>query len=219
VAAVVLGFLLLKALVLWAMARAMPLPLAGAAGVRAAGAGRRVRLRGLPGRAGRRVIDAEARRCWSAAVAVSMLLTPLLLVATDRWLLPRLRAASAARCPTWPRSPSRRTRRSSSPASAATARSWAGCSTPTACRHRAGPQTPRGRGVRRFGWPAFLWRRHPAGPAAHRRRRQARVMVLAIDDVEQSLAVVDLAREHFPQAAAGGAGAQRHALDGCASGA
>jgi glutathione-regulated potassium-efflux system ancillary protein KefC len=30
---------------------------------------------------------------------------------------------------------------------------------------------------------------------------QARVIVVAVDDVEQSLAIVDLARQHFPQAA------------------
>ena len=28
---------------------------------------------------------------------------------------------------------------------------------------------------------------------------EARVLVVAVDDVEQSLAIVDLAREHFPQ--------------------
>ena len=55
-------------------------------------------------------------------------------------------------------------------------------------------------GVRRFGWPAFygdatrLDLLRVAGAA------QARVIVVAIDDVEQSLAVVDLARQHFPQA-------------------
>jgi glutathione-regulated potassium-efflux system ancillary protein KefC len=54
--------------------------------------------------------------------------------------------------------------------------------------------------VRKFGWPAFygdatrldLLRVAGAG--------HARVIVVAIDDVEQSLAAVDLIREHFPQA-------------------
>jgi glutathione-regulated potassium-efflux system ancillary protein KefC len=53
-------------------------------------------------------------------------------------------------------------------------------------------------GVRRFGWRAFygdatrldLLRTAGAG--------EARVLVVAIDDVEQSLALVDMAREHFP---------------------
>ena len=53
--------------------------------------------------------------------------------------------------------------------------------------------------VRRFGWPVFygdatrLDLLRTAG-AAH-----ARVLVLAIDDMEQSLKVAALAREHFPQ--------------------
>jgi len=53
--------------------------------------------------------------------------------------------------------------------------------------------------VRRFGWPAFygdatrLDLLRTAGAA------QARVIVVAIDDVEQSLKVVDLVKEHFPQ--------------------
>jgi glutathione-regulated potassium-efflux system ancillary protein KefC len=56
-------------------------------------------------------------------------------------------------------------------------------------------------GVRRFGWPAFygdatrLDLLRVAGAA------QARVIVVAIDDVEQSLKAVDIIREHFPQAA------------------
>jgi glutathione-regulated potassium-efflux system ancillary protein KefC len=53
--------------------------------------------------------------------------------------------------------------------------------------------------IRRFGWPVFygdatrLDLLRTAGAA------QARVLVLAIDDVEQSLEVARLAREHFPQ--------------------
>jgi len=54
--------------------------------------------------------------------------------------------------------------------------------------------------VRRFGWKAFygdatrLDLLRTAGAA------RARVIVVAIDDVEQSMAVVDLAQQHFPQA-------------------
>ncbi len=53
--------------------------------------------------------------------------------------------------------------------------------------------------VRRFGWPVFygdatrldLLRTAGAG--------EARVLVLAIDDVDQSVEVAELVREHFPQ--------------------
>jgi glutathione-regulated potassium-efflux system ancillary protein KefC len=53
--------------------------------------------------------------------------------------------------------------------------------------------------VRRFGWPVFygdatrLDLLRTAGAA------QARVLVLAIDDVERRAWVADLVREHFPQ--------------------
>ena len=39
----------------------------------------------------------------------------------------------------------------------------------------------------------------PAGTAAHRRAEHARVLVVAVDDPEQSLKIVTLARKHFPQ--------------------
>jgi glutathione-regulated potassium-efflux system ancillary protein KefC len=56
----------------------------GAAGVhRAAGAGRRVRLRGVPGRGRRARVPAETASLLIGAVAVSMLVSPLLLVAVD----------------------------------------------------------------------------------------------------------------------------------------
>ena len=54
-------------------------------------------------------IDRATSSLLVAAVALSMLLTPLLLVAADRWLVPRLRrAATRARCPSWWRSRRRR---------------------------------------------------------------------------------------------------------------
>ena len=62
--------------------------------------------------------------------------------------------------------------------------------------------------LRRFGWRVFygdatrLDLMRMAGAA------EARVLVLAIDDVEQSLRVVEMAREHFPQPDHRRAGAQ-----------
>ncbi len=93
IAGVVAGFLAVKALVLWAMARAMPLP-----------APERpvfVVLLAQGGEFGFVVfqsaqqagtIDAPTSSLLVAAVAISMLLSPLLLVAADRWLTPRLAA-------------------------------------------------------------------------------------------------------------------------------
>ena len=141
-----------------------------------------------------------------------MLLTPLLLVAADRWLAPRLA-----------RAPAQRTLRRDQRAAARAGhhrrlRPLRPDRRPAALRQRpAAPPcwstTPtRSRRVRRFGWPVFygdatrldLLRTAGAG--------KARVLVLAIDDVEQSVEVAQLVREHFPQLHDRGAGAQRHAL-------
>jgi glutathione-regulated potassium-efflux system ancillary protein KefC len=54
--------------------------------------------------------------------------------------------------------------------------------------------------LRKFGWPAFYGDATRLDLLRTAGGERARVIVVAIDDVEQSLAVVDLAREHFPQA-------------------
>jgi glutathione-regulated potassium-efflux system ancillary protein KefC len=74
------------------------------------------------------VISAPVSSFLVAAVTISMLLTPLLLFAADRWWIRSSPAASGRSR----RSRSRSTSRSSSPASAATGRSSAGCCSPTA---------------------------------------------------------------------------------------
>jgi glutathione-regulated potassium-efflux system ancillary protein KefC len=87
VAAVVAGFLLLKAAVLWAMARtAMPLPLdERPVFVVLLAQGGEFGFVVFQGAFGAGVIDAATSSLLVAAVALSMLLTPLLLVAADRW--------------------------------------------------------------------------------------------------------------------------------------
>jgi len=199
VAAVVAGFLLVKAAVLFAMARTMPLPLqerpvftillaqGGEFGFvvfqTAQGAG---------------VIGAQASSLLVAAVALSMLATPLLLVLTDRFLAPRLAARGAARL-------DEISEEQQAPIVICGFGRYgqivgrllnANGLSATVLDHSAEQVET----VRRFGWPAFygdatrldLLRTAGAG--------QARVVVVAIDDVEQSLAVVDLVREHFAQA-------------------
>ena len=128
-----------------------------------------------------------------------MLLTPLALVAADRWWIPRLAGAEQAHA--WPRSASRRTRRWSSPAAAATARSSAACCyangiQPTLLDHDAESIEA----FRRFGWRVFygdatrldLLRIAGAG--------RAKVLVLAIDDIEQSLACAKVVLRALPAA-------------------
>ena len=85
VAAVVLGFLAVKAAVLWMMARKMPVPL----GYRPVfvillAQGGEFGFVVFQTALGAKVIGADVASLLVAAVALSMLLTPLLLVAADR---------------------------------------------------------------------------------------------------------------------------------------
>jgi glutathione-regulated potassium-efflux system ancillary protein KefC len=200
IAAVVLGFLIVKALVLWAMARLMPLP----APERPAfmillAQGGEFGFVVFQSAAGAGVIAQPTSSLLVAAVAISMLLTPLLLVAADRWWIPRLalgRRSAIAEL--------------SEPQSAPVIvvglgrygqivgrMLYANGITPTVLDHDA----EQIEAMRKFGWRAFygdatrLDLLRTAGAAS------AKVLVLAIDDVEQSLKVAALVREHFPNLA------------------
>jgi glutathione-regulated potassium-efflux system ancillary protein KefC len=200
VAAVVAGFLLLKALVLLAMAQLMPLPLAERPVF--------VLLLAQGGEFGfvvfqaalmAAVISSEAASLLVAAVALSMLLTPLLLVAIDRWLTPRLARHAAG-----PRLDEISDVQDAPIIIAGFGRYGqiigrlleANGLSATVLEHDA----EQVEAVRRFGWPVFygdatrldLLRTAGAG--------KARVFVLAIDDMAQSEQVARLVREHFPQA-------------------
>jgi glutathione-regulated potassium-efflux system ancillary protein KefC len=133
-----------------------------------------------------------------AAVALSMLMTPLLLAAIDRWIAPRLATAGRAARPAEIAEPQQ------APIIIAGFGRYgqivgrllnANGLSATVLDHDADQVET----VRRFGWPVFygdatrldLLRTAGAGTA--------RVLVLAIDDIDQSVAVARLAREHFPQ--------------------
>jgi len=199
VAAIVAGFLLLKALVLLAMARLMPLPLAERpVFVLLLAQGGEFGFVVFQAAAQSGVIASEAASLLVAAVALSMLLTPLLLVLLDRWLAPRLASAGATQRPDEISQPQQ------APIIIAGFGRYgqivgrllyANGLGATVLEHDADQVET----VRRFGWPVFygdatrldLLRTAGAG--------KARVLVLAIDDIEQSVAVAQLAREHFPQ--------------------
>ncbi len=94
IAALVAGFLLVKALVLWAMARLMPVPLAQRpVFVILLAQGGEFGFVVFQTALGAGVIDARTASLLVAAVAMSMLLTPLLLVAADRWWARHLKTA------------------------------------------------------------------------------------------------------------------------------
>ena len=198
VALIVLGFVAVKALVLVAMARAMKLPLAERPlFVILLAQGGEFGFVVFQAAAQAGVIDATTSSLMVAAVAISMLLTPLALVIVDRWVTPRLSARGA------PLMAEINEPQRQAVIIAGFGRYGqiigrlllANGITPTVLDH----DSEQIEGVRRFGWRAFygdatrLDLLRVAGAA------QARVLVVAIDDVEQSLALVDLAREHFPQ--------------------
>ncbi len=200
VAAVVAGFLLLKGAVLWAMTRWMAVPLKERAlFVILLAQGGEFGFVVFQTALGAGAISAEASSLLVAAVALSMVSTPLLLVAADRWLAPYLQ------------------RHDSGPVLDEIGEEQqapiiicgfgrygqivgrliaANGLSATVLDHSAETVEM----VRRFGWPAFYGDatrldllRTAGGPLA-------RVFVVAIDDVEQSLKVVDIIRQHFAQA-------------------
>jgi len=199
-ALLVAGFLLLKGLVLWGMARTLPLPLlerpvfivllaqGGEFGFvvfqTAAGAG---------------VISAPVSSLLVAVVAISMLLSPLLLVAADRLLLPRLARGTAVQRDDLDQLDEMQ----DAPVIIAGfgrygqivgRMLYANGIKPTVLEHDAEAIDA----LKKFGWPVFygdatrLDLMRTAGAAT------ARVLVLAIDDIEQSVECAKLVREHFP---------------------
>ncbi len=197
--ALVLGFLLLKALVLLPMARWMPIPLAERpVFVLLLAQGGEFGFVVLQGAALAGAIGAADASLLVAAVALSMLLTPLLLAGIDRWVAPRLASAGRTQRPQEIAEPQH------APIIIAGFGRYgqivgrllnANGLSATVLEHDADQVET----VRRFGWRVFygdatrLDLLRTAGAA------EARVLVLAIDDIDQSVAVARLVREHFPQ--------------------
>jgi glutathione-regulated potassium-efflux system ancillary protein KefC len=196
VAALVAAILVIKALVLVAMVRHLPMPPADRpVFVILLAQGGEFGFVIFQAGLGAGVLSAGQTSLLVASVALSMLLTPLLLVAADRWT--RARQAGAA-----PRLAEISEAQHAPIIIAGFGRygqivgrmlSAEGLSA-TVLDHDADAIAS----LRRFGWPAFygdatrldLLRVAGAG--------QARVFVLAIDDPGQSEEVARLVREHFP---------------------
>jgi len=201
IAGVVLGFLLLKALVLWLMARLMPVPLKEwPVFVILLAQGGEFGFVVFQAALGAQVIGAEAASLLVAAVALSMLLTPLLLVAADRWWVRVLEDRD-----TTPK-PAEISQDQAAPVLILGFGRYGqivgrlinatGLSA-TVLDHDAQQIDT----VRRFGWPAFYGDATRLDLLRVAVAARARVIVVAIDDIEQSLKAVDLVRQHFPQAA------------------
>jgi len=199
VAAVVLGFLLVKTVVLWAMTRLMPVPLAERpVFVILLAQGGEFGFVVFQAALGAKVITAETSSLLVASVALSMLLTPLLLVGADRWWAAHLQ-----------RHGSQKTLDEISETQHApviiagfgrygqivgrllNANGWSA----TVLEHSVDAVES----LRRFGWPTFYGDATRLDLLRVAGADKARVFVLAIDDVEQSVQVAKLVTEHFPQ--------------------
>jgi glutathione-regulated potassium-efflux system ancillary protein KefC len=197
----VAGFLLLKTAVLLAMAKWMDIPLREwPPFVILLAQGGEFGFVVFQAAAQSGVIDAPTSSLLVAVVALSMLLTPLALLFADRFIAPRLAQPGGGA----------QIDELSEPQSAPVIIAgfgrygqivgrllFANGIAATVLDHSA----EQVESVRRFGWPAFygdatrLDLLRTAGAA------DAKVIVVAIDDIEQGLEVVDLVREHFPNLA------------------
>jgi glutathione-regulated potassium-efflux system ancillary protein KefC len=195
-ALIVAGLMLLKCAVIWAIARPMGIPLAERPVFTLLLAqGGEFAFVVFQAAAGARVFSTETASLLIGAVAVSMLLTPLLLVAVDRFVLPRFDARS------------RQLDELSEPQDAPVIIAGFGRYgqiigrllnaqgiVATVLDHDADMvEAARSFGYKvHYGDATRLDLLRTAGAGS------ARVLVVAVDDEEQSLQIVDLAREHFP---------------------
>ena len=201
VALLLVGFLALKALVLWGMARLMKLPvLERPVFIILLAQGGEFGFVVFQAAAQAGVISTGASSLLIATVALSMLLSPLLLVIADRVIAPRLERELLSRGTPMPEI--------NEPQEAPIIIAgfgrygqivgrllYANGLKATVLDHDAEAVEA----LRKFGWRVFygdatrldLLRTAGAGTA--------RVLVLAIDDVAQNLKVAEIAREHFPQ--------------------
>ncbi len=201
IAAVVLAFLALKAVVLWAMARAMPIPKTERPVfiiLLAQGGEFGFVVFQTAAQAG--VISAPISSFLVAAVAISMLLTPLLLVAADRWWLPLL--AGRKRRPG--------IEEISEPQHASVVIAgfgrygqivgrmlFANGVKSTVLDHDAEAIEA----LRKFGWRVYYGDATRLDLMRTAGADKARVVVIAIDDTQQSIECAKMVRENFPDAA------------------
>jgi glutathione-regulated potassium-efflux system ancillary protein KefC len=198
-AGVVLGFVALKALLLVAMTRRMGIPLAERpVFVIMLAQGGEFGFVVLQAAGGATLLPLATASFLLAAITISMLMTPLLMLLVDRLIAPRLARGAAPALDEIDEA-------QGAPIlilgfgryGQIVARLINACGLSATVLDHDAEQVA---SVRRFGWPAFygdatrLDLLRTAGAAG------ARVIVVAIDDVEQSLAIVDLAQQHFTQA-------------------
>ncbi len=197
VAAIVVLLLVLKGLVIWAIAAPMGIPLAERPVFTLLLAqGGEFAFVVFQAAAGAGVLPARSASLLVGAVAVSMLATPLLLLAADRWLLPRLGDGR------------RRLAELSVPQDAPVIIAGFGRYGQIVGRLLAAEgvrstvmdhDADMVEAARAFGYNVHFGDATRLDLLRTAGADRARVLVVAVDDKEQSLRIVDLVREHFPQ--------------------
>jgi glutathione-regulated potassium-efflux system ancillary protein KefC len=197
VAAIVLGFMALKAAVIYALARGMQIPLQERPVFTALLAqGGEFAFVVYQAAAGAQVLTARTASVLIGAVTVSMLLTPLLLVAIDKFLMPRWAAAGA-----------RTLKEISQPQNAPVIIAGFGRYGQIVGRLLAAQgiastvldhDADMVEAARSFGYKVFYGDATRLDLLRTAGAQSAQVLLVAVDDIEQSLAIIDMAREHFP---------------------
>jgi len=193
-----LGFLALKAAVIWALATTVKVPLAERPVLTLLLAqGGEFAFVVFQQAEGAGVIGARHGALLVGTVALSMLVTPLLLVAIDRLLLPRFARAAQG-------SPHALAEPQEGPVIIAGFGRYgqvigrllyANGIRPTVLDHDA----EQVEFLRKFGFRVHYGDATRLDLLRLAGAEQARVLVIAIDDVEQSVALAEAARQHFPQ--------------------
>jgi len=197
-ALLVLGFMALKALAIYTLARLMGLPYQDRPVFTLLLAqGGEFAFVVFQAAAGARVFPAETASLLIGAVAVSMLLSPLLLVMLDKLLLPR-----------WANCGVPVLEEISEPQQAPVVIAGFGRYGQIVARLMLAQGIPCTvldhdaemiEAARSFGYRVFYGDASRLDLLRTAGAAQAKVLVVAVDDKTQSLAIVDLAREHFPQ--------------------
>jgi len=199
IAATVVGFLLIKGGVLWAMARTMPIPqLERPVFIILLAQGGEFGFVVFQTAAQAGVISAPVSSFLVASVTISMLLSPLMLFAADRWWIPFL--AGGKRVIEEIKEPQHE-----SVIIAGFGRYgqivgrmlFANGVRPTVLDHDA----EQIEAMRRFGWRVYYGDATRLDLMRTAGADKARVIVVAIDDIEQSIDCVKMIRANFPNAA------------------
>jgi len=197
-ALLVIGFLAVKSVAVWTLARAIGLQIQERpVFVLLLAQGGEFAFVVFQAAAGANVLTGEAASLLVGAVAVSMLLSPLLLVAVDRLLMPRFATRGG-------RGAEEIAEPQSAPVIVAGFGRYGQIVGRLLLAHGVSPtvldhDAEMVEAARAFGYKVFYGDATRLDLLRTAGADSASIIVVAVDDIEQSLEIVDLAREHFPQ--------------------